>query len=89
MIRQQLIEQLTREIMNYDAEYRRETRQVEFGLTHGTEKEGRADWHLAISDPPPSLDRRGWSRAETQRRRVLRHLLFHRRSVPMYSDLIV
>ena len=54
MIRQQLIEQLTREIMNYDAEYRRKTRQVELGLTHGTEKEGRADWHLAILTLPPA-----------------------------------
>ena len=24
------------------------TRQVEMGLTHGTEKEGRAEWHLAF-----------------------------------------
>jgi hypothetical protein len=31
MIRQQLIEQLTREIMNYDAEYRREDAAGEIG----------------------------------------------------------
>ena len=28
------------------------TRQVELGRTHGTEKEGRADWHLAILTLP-------------------------------------
>ena len=50
VIRQQLIEQLTREIMNYDAEYRRE----------GTEKEGRADWHLASLTLPHAWTGRGW-----------------------------
>ena len=57
LIRQQLIEQLMREIMNYDAEYRREDAAGGNG-SHGTALEvlsrplGRADWHLAILTLP-------------------------------------
>ena len=41
------------------------TRQVELGLTHDTEKEGRADWHLAILTLPPTWTGRGCSRAKS------------------------
>ena len=38
---------------------------LELGLTHGTEKEGRADWHLAILTLPPAWTGRGCSRAKS------------------------
>ena len=79
------------------------TRQVELGLTHGTEKEwefsetpilpGRADWHLAILTLPPAWTGRGLvlrkKLNESAQRKALRQLFFRRRSVPTCSDLIV
>ena len=68
--RQQLLEQLTHEIMNYDAEFRRETLQVQLGLMRGTEK-GLPPPFSAASllrgmDPPPCWTGRGWSCAQEE-----------------------
>ena len=57
MIRQQLIEQLTREIMNYDGEFRREDAAVAIEFSRTALSERRADWRQAQFDPTPMLVR--------------------------------
>ena len=57
MIRQQLIEQLTREIMNYDAEYRREDAAGGIGVSRTALDLGRGTFRAAEATSRARLDR--------------------------------
>ena len=57
MIRQQLIEQLTREIMNYDAEYRREDAAGGIGVSRTALDLGRGAFRAAEATSRARLDR--------------------------------
>ena len=62
VIRQQVIEQLMRQIMHYDAEFRREGRPPQSALARSTDRSDRMErWDQY--DLTPTLDRPGGLRA--------------------------
>jgi hypothetical protein len=58
VIRQQLIEELMRQIIHYDAEFRRERRPPQSALTRSTDG-GSGRLHGSNSTPPPCWTGRG------------------------------